>query len=72
MSIQIVPVGDIDPAVLNMLQQELGRVFNQEVLVGRSMSLPTDAFNPRRNQYTAETILHAVSEHTHPTGYDRT
>ena len=72
MSIQIVPVGDIDPAVLNMLQQELGRVFNQEVPVGRSMSLPTDAFNPRRNQYAAEIVLHTVSEHTRPTGSDRT
>lgn len=57
MGVVLVPVGRIDAEVLERLRGGLLERFGQPVSVGREISEPDHAFDPRRQQYLSTAIL---------------
>ena len=62
MSIVLVAVGEVDRNVIEALKNDLNKVFNRQVLIGKAMPEPHYAFNKKRNQYLSTAILSAVME----------
>jgi len=60
MGILLVPVGRIDRKVIEGLKNDLSKVFNKEVSIGRELPEPDYAYNRKRNQYLSTAILKAI------------
>jgi archaemetzincin len=60
MSIVLVAVGEVDKKVIEMLKDDLGKVFNRQVFVVKGMPEPDYALNKKRNQYLSTAILGAI------------
>ncbi|WP_051408813.1 archaemetzincin family Zn-dependent metalloprotease [Syntrophorhabdus aromaticivorans] len=60
-TISIVPVGRIDSNVLHGLQQGLSVAFSVAPDIAEPLPEPFYAFNSRRNQYSAESILEVIA-----------
>ncbi len=60
MSIVLVAVGEVDPKVIEVLKDDLKKVFGKEVGVGKGMPEPQYAFNQKRNQYLSTMILNTI------------
>lgn len=56
----IVGMGPVESAVLTFLCRAISETLRQNCCVGAGMSLPDDAFNARRQQYAANTILNQL------------
>jgi archaemetzincin len=59
----IVPVGDEDPAVIHHLARELGHLGARTVLEER-IPLPDDAYDSRRGQYVARSLLRLLGAYS--------
>ena len=55
--IVVVPLGEVDYMLVNRLASALGPVFNRSVDILKGMKMPTEAYNPVRNQYYAGVLL---------------
>jgi archaemetzincin len=67
MGIVLVAVGEVDQKVIQILKEDLNKVFGKQVWVGKGMPEPDYAFNKKRNQYLSRMILNALmneKEHT--------
>lgn len=62
MGILLVPVGEVDKRVIEVLKNNLNKVFNKQVLIGKGMSEPDYAFNKKRGQYLSTAILSVMME----------
>ncbi|KPJ59387.1 MAG: hypothetical protein AMJ42_01995 [Deltaproteobacteria bacterium DG_8] len=62
--ITIIPIGSIDKRLLTTLASSLEEIFRLPVSVDPSMQLPYNAYNPKRQQYHATTILNKVKGET--------
>ena len=62
MDILLVPIGEVDPKVIETLRFDLSKVFKKKVLMGKEMERPDDAFNKKRNQYLSTAILKVMME----------
>ena len=51
MTIEIIPLGEIDEFILDYLKDNLGNVFSEEVYLGKSQAVPEYAFDKKRKQY---------------------
>jgi len=71
MSIILVAVGEVDRNVIEALKNDLNKVFNQQVLIGKAMPEPHYAFNKKRNQYLSTAILSAIMEQKDDTAYEK-
>jgi archaemetzincin len=60
--IVIVDVGKIDGRILGGLQESVGKIFEKEVCMGRSLNSPHYAFNGKRKQYFSTAILLKLKE----------
>jgi len=58
--ILLVPIGEIDPKVIQMLRVELEKRFKKSVSIAKSMPEPHFAFNKNRNQYYSTMILNSL------------
>ena len=71
MGMVLVPVGKIDPKVIQILKEDLHKVFGKKVWVGKGMPEPHDAFNNKRNQYLSTTILNALMNEKGYSSFDK-
>ncbi len=71
MSILLVPVGQIDGKVLEMLQDDLSKIFARKVLIGKGKPLPDYAFNKKRNQHLSTAILKVIMEEREYMTYEK-
>ena len=55
--ILIVPFGDVAVQVMNPLCERVAEILGKPCCLGDSLPVPTAAFNARRHQYSAETLL---------------
>ena len=55
--IVVVPLGDVDPMMVNRLAADVGPVFNRSVDILKGMKMPTEANNIVRGQYYATVLL---------------
>jgi archaemetzincin len=67
--ILLVPLGDnVSDEVMGFLKHHLTAIFNAEVIIGKQIPIPENAFNPVRKQYNSSKILHNYRK---PEGYDK-
>jgi archaemetzincin len=62
MEIVLVAVGEIDKNVMEWLKNDLGKVFNREVQIGKGMPEPDYAYHKKRKQYLSTSILKTILE----------
>ena len=58
--IVLIPIGEIEGAVLESLRQPLTQAFGQETQIGDKMPLPRENYYLSRNQYLASPLLSAI------------
>lgn len=64
LKVSIIPIGDISKSVFRTISEGIEEVYSpvvEEVKVGSKFELPSEAYNPNRNQYRAEVILQRLS-----------
>ncbi len=71
MGIVLVAFGEIDRNVLDWLRNDLSRVFNKQVSVGKGMPEPDDAFDQKRKQYSSTAILKAMTKQREYAPYEK-
>ena len=62
MGIVLVTIGKVDPKVIEVLKNDLTKVFGKEVLVAKGMPEADYALNGKRNQYLSTAILNRLME----------
>ena len=65
--ISLVPIGPVSAELLLVLADRLGEVFGRQVVVGETLPLPADGYDPRRRQYRGDTIIAALRACLNPT-----
>ena len=71
MRIILIPIGKVDPAEMQMLENPLKTEFSCDVTIGKKIPLPAGAQNAVRNQYDAEVMLEFLSLSRETAGRDR-
>jgi archaemetzincin len=71
MGIVLVAIGEVDRKVIEDLRDDLNKVFNKPVTIGKGMPEPDYAFNKKRNQYLSTTILNTIIEQKEYTPYEK-
>jgi archaemetzincin len=71
MGIILVPIGEVDKKVIEMLKNDLNKVFNRQILIGKEMPEPQYAFNKQRKQYLSTSILMALMEQKEYATYEK-
>ena len=62
MKIGILPIGQVAPEILVELEQNFGKIYPDTVcsIIKRSLPIPKQAFDKKRNQYNSSIILNEV------------
>ena len=60
MGIVIVAVGEVDQKIIQILKDDLSKIFGKQVLVGKEMPEPHYAYKKERNQYLSTMILNEL------------
>lgn len=68
--IAVAPVGDVPAEEVSRLLPVLRETFGVEAVIAPAVPLPTDAYDPRRRQHLAATLLGALARARRP-GWDR-
>jgi len=63
MNVDLIPIGDIDPGILQQLKGGLEGVFGCPVRIDRSIAIPDNAFDRTRDQYLSDTLLDSLRRH---------
>ena len=63
MNIDLFPIGDMDPGVLQKLKVGLKALFGCPVQIGDPIPIPDQAFDPARNQYLSDAIISSLRQH---------
>jgi archaemetzincin len=71
MEILLVAIGEVDPKAIEVLKNNLDKVFGKEVWIGKGMSEPDYAFNKKRNQYLSTMILNALMKEKEYAPYEK-
>jgi archaemetzincin len=71
MGIILVPIGEVDKKVIELLKNDLNKVFNRQILIGKEMPEPDYAFNKKRKQYLSTSILMILMEQKEYTHYKK-
>jgi archaemetzincin len=71
MAILLVPIGEIDQKVIQVLKDDLNKVFKKPVVIGKGMPEPDYAYHKKRNQYLSTTILNALMEQKEYAPYEK-
>jgi archaemetzincin len=71
MGILLVAVGEIDSRVMDWLKNDLTKVFNKQVFIGKGMPEPDYAYHKKRNQYFSTVILNAIIEQKEYASYEK-
>ena len=73
MRIAVLPVGPVDEAVLEGVRRSLPVVFpdTDAVILRDELSLPDEAYNPRRAQYHSSRVLSLIKNYARAVNVDR-
>jgi len=69
--IVLVAVGEVDQKVIQILKDDLNKVFSKQVWVGKRMPEPHYAFNKKRDQYLSPMILNALMKEKEYTPFEK-
>jgi archaemetzincin len=71
MDIVLVPVGEMDPVVLDMLKDDLREILQKAISVGKCLGEPFYAFNSKRDQFFSTAILKVLLEQKELLRYEK-
>ena len=71
MGIVLVAIGEVNGNVMDRLKDDLSRVFNKQVSVGKGMPEPDYAFDRKRKQYFSTAILNAIVKQREYAPYEK-
>ena len=71
MGMVLVAVGEGDQKVIQILKEDLNKVFGKQVWVGKGMPEPHYAFNKKRNQYLSTMILNTLMNEKEYTPFEK-
>jgi archaemetzincin len=71
MGIVLVAIGDIDRNVMENLKNDLNKIFNKQVFIGKGMSEPEYAYDHKRRQYLSTAILNIIMGQKEFTSYEK-
>jgi archaemetzincin len=71
MGIILVAAGEVDQKVIQILKNDLNKVFNKPVWIGKGIPEPHYAFNKQRKQYLSTSILMTLMEQKEYTHYEK-
>ena len=71
MGIVLIAVGEVDPNVIQILKDDLNKVFGKQVGIGKGMLEPHYAFNKKRNQYLSTMILNTLMNEKEYTPFEK-
>jgi len=58
MHVNILPIGTVDPYILEDFQEGLGKIFHlKSVSIGKTLPLPEESYDSQRRQYSSSKIL---------------
>jgi archaemetzincin len=69
--ILLLPIGEIEGWVLDVLEKDLEKKFDGKVKRLNSIEVPRDTFNPARSQYYSSSILNILHDLTGPEKQDK-
>ena len=58
--IALIPIGDIEEAILESLRRPLAEAFGQGTQIGNKMPLPRESYHHSRHQYLASPLLSII------------
>jgi archaemetzincin len=67
----LIPIGRINKELVENLRNDLSKVFNRQIYIGRGMPEPDYAFNKERNQYFSTAILNTIAEQEEYSNYEK-
>ncbi|NWG01903.1 MAG: archaemetzincin family Zn-dependent metalloprotease [Syntrophaceae bacterium] len=70
-AILLVPIGEIDKKVIQVLRDDLNKVFKKPVFIGKGMPEPDYAYNMKRNQFLSTAILNALLKQKEYAPYEK-
>ncbi len=62
----LIPIGDVDTAIINYLQDAIIKELHTRVVVESRIDVPRVAYNAERNQYLATIVLDSLTKYTKP------
>jgi len=71
MGIVLVGIGEVDRNIMDWLKNNLTKVFNRQVFIGKGMPDPDYAYHKKRDQYLSTAILNAIMEQKEYTPYEK-
>jgi len=71
MGIVLVAVGEVDKRIVEMLKNDLNKVFDKQVSTGRGMPEPDYAYDNKRKQYLSIAILNGIMEQKEYAPYEK-
>ena len=57
MQINILPIGSIDPDILQEISKGLAKIYSWNIRIGKEIRLPEESYNLQRRQYNSSEIL---------------
>jgi archaemetzincin len=71
MGIILVPIGEVDKKVIEVLKNDLKKALNRQIFIGKEMPEPHYAFNKQRRQYLSTSILMALMKQKEYSTYEK-
>ena len=71
MGIILVPIGEVDKKVIEVLKNNLDKALNRQIFIGKEMPQPRYAFNKQRKQYLSTSILMALIKQKEYSTYEK-
>ncbi|MGQ9571037.1 MAG: hypothetical protein ACUVUQ_09410 [Thermodesulfovibrionales bacterium] len=69
--IVLVPIGKVNKEAIERLKDDLGRLFNKKVFIGKGMPKPDYAFDRNRDQYLSTAILNTLKKQKEYNTYEK-
>ena len=66
MNIRIIPIGDIQPNILDIITRELNRRFKSKFILDSKINIPDSSYDKFRDQYNAEMLLNELEKIKNP------
>jgi len=71
LAIQILPVGRIEPEIIDDLRGDLEREFGFKAAAGKAVKEPVFAYDAQRGQYNSTAILYSIADRPDIFDYER-
>ena len=69
MNVNLVPIGDMEPGILQELKGGLATIFGCPVHIQPPITVPGQAFDPARNQYLSDALIDGLRQHTNKSAH---